>query len=57
MMEESKETPVIEQRESIKLIKNSRGYNWEIKVLDNDIDRLIELNTRLSKEYGIVESD
>lgn len=46
-----------EDRESIKLIKNSRGYNWEIKILntkgeeinDSDIRRLDELN-KLCKE-------
>jgi len=50
----------IEQRESIKLVKNSRGYNWELKILnvsgkqinDEDIRRLDGLNEELKKRYG-----
>jgi len=49
----------IEQRESIKLVKNSRGYNWELKILnvsgkqinDEDIRRLDGLNEELKKRY------
>ena len=39
--------------ESIKLIRNSKGYNWEIKILSNDIDRLKELNNKLIEEFDI----
>ena len=50
----------IEQRESIKLIKNSKGYNWELKILntegevitDRDIRRLDELNKLMSEKWG-----
>ena len=49
---EDKEIPQVEQKESIKLYKNSRGYNWEIKILSNDIDRIIELNNQMVEEFG-----
>jgi hypothetical protein len=51
-MENETTSNIIEQKESIKLIRNSRGYNWEIKVLDNDIDKLILLNNRMVEMYG-----
>jgi len=41
--------------ESIKLFKNSKGYNWEIKILSTDIDRLVEIDNGLRKEFGLEE--
>ena len=49
----NEENPMIEQKESIKLIKNSRGYNWEIKLLDLDLKRLEELNNQMQKKFNI----
>jgi hypothetical protein len=45
-----------ETKESIKLIKNSRGYNWEIKLIDakdisTQLDRLERINIRLTEKY------
>jgi hypothetical protein len=34
----SLDTPNIEQAESLKIIKNSRGYNWEIKIFPRGSD-------------------
>ena len=52
------------QKESIKLIKNSRGYGFEIKLLrdkletmDQFMQRLKEANTRMVAEYGAVYND
>jgi hypothetical protein len=42
----------IEQKEGIKLIKNSKGYNWEIKILSLDIDQLENLNKEMEKRFG-----
>lgn len=50
--QENLEVPKTEQSESIKLYKNSRGYNWEIRILSNDIDRIIELNNKMVAEFG-----
>lgn len=40
--------------ESIKLYKNSRGYNWEIKILSTDVKRLVELDIAMHKEFDVV---
>lgn len=52
----SEEKP-IEQKESVKLTKNAKGdYQWEIKMLDDDIERqltrLERFNKELEKRYG-----
>jgi hypothetical protein len=53
------ETPQIEQRESIKLIKNSKGYTWEIKIISrdkhiemSDVDRLDVLNVQMGMRFS-----
>lgn len=52
------ETQLInEQTESVKLIKNTKGYNWEIRVLGTDIPRLQALNAQLEALYGKVMSE
>lgn len=51
--------------ESLKIEKNSRGYNWEFRLLpfpstteekttlgDTDIDRAVRINEKLMKEFG-----
>jgi hypothetical protein len=42
----------IEQKEGIKLIKNTKGYGWEIKILSLDIDLLEKLNTDMKTRFG-----
>jgi hypothetical protein len=48
----------IEQKESIKLMKMSKGYQWEIKIIivdksdDETLKRLKLINDKLAKEYG-----
>lgn len=39
-------------RESLKLTKNSKGYNWEIKILDLDIEKISKLNTEFKRRFG-----
>jgi len=50
------EQPIIEQKESVKLSKMSKGnYNWEIKLLGNteeQLERLKKINDDLNREYG-----
>ena len=41
--------------ESIKLSKNSKGYNWEIKILEIDIERLEEINENLHRKFSLEE--
>lgn len=55
MIEDQKQ----ESKESVKLIKNSKGYNWEIKIHLTDftdqhaLERLKKLNEDLTKEYAL----
>ena len=51
MENEFKDLPVVEQKESIKLMKMSKGYNWEIKTLDMDLDRLEGLNNSMKARF------
>jgi len=47
---------IIRDSESIKLTKNSRGYSWEVKLLEIDLDRLRKLNQQMEEEYGTRET-
>ena len=42
---------VIEQTEGIKLMKMNKGYNWEIKLLNLDIEHLEALNNEMVKRF------
>ncbi len=47
----------IEQKESIKLMKMSKGYQWEIKIVEKKIDsaeitRLEIIDKELREKYG-----
>ena len=44
--------PVILETETLKLTRNSRGYNWDIKLLSVDIDKLEQLNNDMIKRFG-----
>lgn len=39
-----------EQRSSVAVEKNSRGYNWKVKVYDDDPDKALETTFRLEKK-------
>ena len=41
----------IPQSEHLKLSKMSKGYNWEIKLLNVDIDKLEQLNNEMIKRF------
>ena len=46
-----------QQKESLRLTRNSRGYNWAIKLMEEKIDdamieRLKVIEDKLNKEYG-----
>jgi len=46
-----------EQRSSVKVVRNTKGYNWEVKVYDDDPDKALETTIRLELKcqeiYGI----
>jgi hypothetical protein len=46
---------IAETVESLKLIKNTKGYNWEIKIIGIDINRLNDINEGMIKQYGTTE--
>jgi hypothetical protein len=50
-------TAVLEQKESLKLMKNTKGYNWEIRILSADIDRLVVLNNEMQRKFGGKDDD
>ncbi|MDD4110498.1 MAG: hypothetical protein PHS54_02975 [Clostridia bacterium] len=54
--EEQKETEEIKEClgafESLKLTKNSKGYTWEIKIAEINIDRLDEINNKMLERYS-----
>jgi len=56
---ENTQNMTTEQRSSIKVIRNTKGYNWEIKVYDDDpdkaLDKTIELEIKCAEKYGTVE--
>ena len=43
---------LMEQKESIKLERNSKGYNWSIRLIDIDLDRLEKINNQMIEKYG-----
>ena len=44
---------------SIKLMKNTKGYNWEIKVYCDDLEKaeqsVADMNKKLKEKYGSQE--
>ena len=46
---------IVEQKESVKLMRMSKGYQWEIKVFIEDdksvIERIEELDKKLRQTY------
>jgi hypothetical protein len=57
--EKNKHSPLDVTKESIKLVHNSKGYTWEIKLIsmnthieDQDFSRLNNIDNKLSETYG-----
>ena len=44
---------IVEQKESIKIIKNTKGYGYEVKLLEINLERLKEITDKLNKIYNI----
>jgi len=42
------ETPQVKETvETLKLTKNTKGYNWEIKIIGIDVERLDKINEKM----------
>jgi ssRNA-specific RNase YbeY (16S rRNA maturation enzyme) len=39
----------------LKLMKMSKGYNWEIKVNVLDVEKIKQLNQRMMESFGSLE--
>ncbi len=58
MAEEIENTQIVtvEQKSSVKVTRNSKGYTWEVKVYDKDadkaLDKMIELELKVAEKYG-----
>lgn len=50
--EEARSIPEVEQNESLKLTKNTKGFNWEIKLLEINPDRLEEINNIMINKFN-----
>lgn len=58
------EIPTVDNRQNIKLFKNTKGYNWEIKCIQETgelqedwINRLTTIDTELANRYGKQSED
>lgn len=54
-MSETQEIPEeihIQQKEAIKLIRNSKGYTWEIKILEINPERIEDINNQMLTKFG-----
>lgn len=50
----------INQRETLNLTKNSRGYNWDVKIFwgtddEKTIERMATINSKMEERFGIEE--
>jgi len=44
---------LFEQKERIKLTKNSKGnFQWEVTLLSLDVEKLEEINKKLEEKFG-----
>ena len=43
------------QSPSIEVTKNTKGYNWTVKILSTDIAKIKELTDQLNQIYGSTE--
>lgn len=41
----------VEQKESVKLVRNTKGYTWEIRLLSIDLDKLEKINNDMMLRF------
>jgi hypothetical protein len=44
-------SPMVEQKESVKLFRNSKGYTWEIRLIEIDLDRLEKIDNDMKTRF------
>jgi hypothetical protein len=52
-----KDNFTVEQKPSIKIIRNTKGFNYEVKILELDVSKLKTITDELEKVYGIKSED
>ena len=56
---ENTQNVIADQKSSVKVTKNSKGFTYEVKIYDNDPDKAfekaIELERKCAEKYGITE--
>lgn len=56
---ENTQQVTMEQRSSVKVVRNTKGYNWEVKVYDDDpekaLDTTIRLELKCQEKFGVKE--
>ena len=40
------------QKESLRLMRHSKGYSWDIRLLEINIERMDKINNEMLKRYG-----
>lgn len=51
-MEKEDGTNPQQNTEVLRLIRNSRGYCWEIRLMEINLEKLDELNEEMKTKYG-----
>ena len=46
-MEENNADLIIQQNESIKIVKNTKGYNFEFKILSTDVEEMDKVHNAI----------
>lgn len=42
---------IIQEKEGLKLTRNSKGYNWEIKLTEINIERIDKINEDMKARF------
>lgn len=48
---------ITEQKPSIKLMKMSKGYQWEIKIISHDVEELKRIDEEMRQNWGSNETN
>jgi len=51
-IEEMQRIGLLISTEKLKVWKTTKGYNWEIQILEADPERLEQLNNKLIEKFG-----
>lgn len=55
--EEAQNLPNIEQKDSIKIIKNTKGYNFEFRILSLDVELMDKIHNQIINKINEWETN